>query len=178
MLTNRGTYEGDLQEIAFVRDFNKHKTDERFNLLTQGKIIENLYMVRVTTNQYSSLSGKITKTRADCYLIYSQGTNVKNILLEKDYYLCEQDLEQLEYEFIKHSGVSIKLQDSDKYQILKVGPYSFNAKYGDRVYNPNEVFMKRIKNGILVSVALVFVFLTQMSYLGIMSLVLEQVCFV
>lgn len=52
--------------------------------------------------------------------------------------------------------------------LLKEKDYDFLliAKYGDRVYNPNEVFMKRIKNGILVSVALVFVFLTQMSYLG------------
>lgn len=64
--------------------------------------------------------------------------------------------------------------------LLKEKDYDFLliAKYGDRVYNPNEVFMKRIKNGILVSVALVFVFLTQMSYLGIiMALVLGYITF-
>lgn len=64
--------------------------------------------------------------------------------------------------------------------LLKERDYDFLliAKYGDRVYNPNEVFMKRIKNGILVSVALVFVFLTQMSYLGmIMALVLGYITY-
>ncbi len=64
--------------------------------------------------------------------------------------------------------------------LLKEKDYDFLliAKYGDRVYNPNEVFMKRIKNGILVSVALVFVFLTQLSYLGIiMALVLGYITY-
>ena len=131
MPTNRGTYEGDLQEIAFVRDFNKNKTDERFSLLTQDKIIANLYMVRVTTNQYSLLSGKTTKTRADCYLIYSQDNSIQKVLLTNDYYLCEQDVEQLQYQYIEHSGISIKLQDSEKYQILKVGPHSFNELFGN-----------------------------------------------
>lgn len=64
--------------------------------------------------------------------------------------------------------------------LLKEKDYDFLliAKYGDRVYNPNEVFMKRIKNGILVTVALVFLFLTQMSYLGIiMALVLGYITY-
>ena len=64
--------------------------------------------------------------------------------------------------------------------LLKEKDYDFLliAKYGDRVYNPNEVFMKRIKNGILVSVALVFVFLTQMSYLGmILALVFGYIAY-
>ena len=64
--------------------------------------------------------------------------------------------------------------------LIKEKDYDFLliAKYGDRVYNPNEVFMKRVKNGILVSVVLVFVFLTQMSYLGmIMALVFGYVTY-
>ncbi len=64
--------------------------------------------------------------------------------------------------------------------LLKEKDYDFLliAKYGDRVYNPNEVFMKRIKNGILVSVALIFLFLTQMSYLGIiLALVIGYVVY-
>jgi len=55
--------------------------------------------------------------------------------------------------------------------LLKEKDYDFLliAKYGDRVYDPNEVFMKRVKNGVLVAVALIFVFLTEMSYLGILA---------
>ena len=58
--------------------------------------------------------------------------------------------------------------------LLKEKDYDFLliAKYGDRVYDPDEVFMKRIKNGVLVSIALIFVFLTEMTYLSvILSLV-------
>lgn len=131
MPTNRGTHEGDIQEIAFVKDFNKNKHDDKYKLLTKGKLIENLYMVRVTTNQHSSLSGKNTKTRADCYLIYSNNIKIKDLLIKNDYYLSEQDLKNLQYKFIEHSGISIKLQDSEKYQILKVGPHSFNELFGN-----------------------------------------------
>ena len=53
--------------------------------------------------------------------------------------------------------------------LFKENDYDFLliAKYGDRVYDPDEVFMKRIKNGVLVSIALIFLFLTSISYIGI-----------
>ena len=53
--------------------------------------------------------------------------------------------------------------------LLKEKDYDFLliAKYGDRVYDPNEVFMKRIKNGVVVTAALLFLFLTEMSYIGV-----------
>lgn len=53
--------------------------------------------------------------------------------------------------------------------LLKEKDYDFLliAKYGDRVYDPNEVFMKRVKNGVIVAAALIFLFLTEMSYLGV-----------
>lgn len=64
------------------------------------------------------------------------------------------------------------LTNNDKLcNLLKEKDYDFLliAKYGDRVYNPNEVFMKRIKNGILVAAALIFLFLSQMSYLTVIA---------
>lgn len=53
--------------------------------------------------------------------------------------------------------------------LIKEKDYDFLliARYGDRVYDPNEVFMKRVKNGVLVSAALIFLFLTNVNYLGI-----------
>ena len=55
--------------------------------------------------------------------------------------------------------------------ILKEKDYDFLliAKYGDRVYDPNEVFMKRIRNGLIVAAALIFLFLSQMSYLTVIA---------
>lgn len=68
--------------------------------------------------------------------------------------------------------------------LLKEKDYDFLliAKYGDRVYDPNEVFMKRIRNGLIVAAALIFLFLSQMSYLTVIAaivvgyLVYKQQC--
>ncbi len=62
-------------------------------------------------------------------------------------------------------------KNSKLINLLKEKDYDFLliAKYGDRVYDPDEVFMKRIKNGVIVSAALIFLFLTEMSYLGIIA---------
>ena len=52
------------------------------------------------------------------------------------------------------------------------------AKYGDRVYDPNEVFMKRVRNGVLVAIGLIFVFVSNMSYLAvIIALVIGYITF-
>ena len=53
--------------------------------------------------------------------------------------------------------------------LLKEKDYDFFliAKYGDRVYDPNEVYMKRVKKGVLTSAAIIFIFITNMSYLSI-----------
>ena len=64
--------------------------------------------------------------------------------------------------------------------LLKEKDYDFLliAKYGDRVYDPNEVFMKRVRNGVLVTVILVFLFLSQLSYLTvIIALVIGYLVF-
>ena len=55
--------------------------------------------------------------------------------------------------------------------LLKEKDYDFLliAKYGDRVYDPNEVFMKRVRNGVLVTIDLVFLFLSQLSYLSVIA---------
>ena len=60
-------------------------------------------------------------------------------------------------------------KNSKLINLIKEKDYDFLliAKYGDRVYDPNEVFMKRVKNGIIVTAALIFVFLTNINYIGI-----------
>lgn len=53
--------------------------------------------------------------------------------------------------------------------LLKEKDYDFLlvAKYGDRVYDPNEVFMKRVKKGVLTSAAIIFILITNVSYLSV-----------
>ncbi len=85
------------------------------------------------------------------------------------------------YIFVVNGLIKTDVATNDKLcNLLKEKDYDFLliSRYGDRVYNPNEVFMKRIKNGVLVTVMLIFVFLTEMSYLGIVfALVLGYIVY-
>ena len=76
------------------------------------------------------------------------------------------------YVFIVNNWIDKKSlfgKNSKIINLLKEKDYDFLliAKYGDRVYDPDEVFMKRIKSGVIVSIAMIFLFLTEMSYLGV-----------
>ena len=132
MATNRGTFDGDIQEIEFVKSFNKDKHNIKFSVFTNNINcdLNNIYMIRITTNQFSKLSNKITKTRSDCYAVYSKDEQIANVLQENDYYLNEDNIKGIEYKTIEKSGISIKISDSDKYQILKTGPNSFKSLFG------------------------------------------------
>ncbi len=61
--------------------------------------------------------------------------------------------------------------NSQYFLILKESDYDFllRAKYGDRVYDPNQVFMKRIRNGLLAMAALLFIFISKLNYLNILA---------
>lgn len=128
---SRGTYEGDIDEIKFVKRFNKNK--EHFHIYVQKfNTFTNYWMVRVTTKQFSKLSNQKVFTRADAYLA-KFNTDITGILKESDYYLTEDVLNKknIGYEKIPYSGISVKMTDSSNYQILKVGPNSFAALFNN-----------------------------------------------
>ncbi|MCI6266517.1 MAG: hypothetical protein MR598_06725 [Erysipelotrichaceae bacterium] len=59
--------------------------------------------------------------------------------------------------------------NKDLFNLLKESDYEFllYAKYGDRVIDPDAVFMKRIRNGVLVSILCIFVFISKLSFLNV-----------
>lgn len=126
----KGTYDGDLYEINFIKLFNSSKVDFEDFLLNFSRF-KNLWMVRVTTKQFSKLNEKKVFTRSDCYLA-SFDIDMDDILLENDYLLTEDILEEYEINFTKipYSGISIKMANSKNYQILKAGPNSFKELFG------------------------------------------------
>jgi len=74
------------------------------------------------------------------------------------------------YVFIANNWINTNgiLHDNDKLaNSLKEKDYDFLliSKYGDLVYNPNEVFMKRIRDGVLVTIAILFVMISNMTYI-------------
>ena len=57
----------------------------------------------------------------------------------------------------------------DLFHILKEKDYEFllYAKYGDRVYDPDQVFMKRVRNGGLTIAVCLFIFISNLSFINI-----------
>ena len=133
---NRGTFCGDIAEIKFVKLFNSDKLNPNFKEYLDNIKYENInqiFMVRVTGKQYSKLSNQVVMTRADTYLIKSKDSKINEILKENEYYLDEKILEKenISYKCIQYSGISIKMTDSDKYQILKLTPDSFYKLFNE-----------------------------------------------
>lgn len=70
--------------------------------------------------------------------------------------------------------------NKDIFYLLKESDYEFllYAKYGDRVYDPNEVFMKRIKKGFITIVLFLFVFMSKLNFISIiLSLIIGYFVF-
>lgn len=68
-MTNRGTKECNIQEINDVKYINSHKEESLEYFDNFNSDIKKLWMVRVCTNQFSTLTKKAVKTRADSFLI-------------------------------------------------------------------------------------------------------------
>ena len=70
--------------------------------------------------------------------------------------------------------------NKDIFYLLKEPDYEFllYAKYGDRVYDPNEVFMKRIKKGVITIILFLFVFMSKLNFISIiLSLIIGYFVF-
>lgn len=70
--------------------------------------------------------------------------------------------------------------NSELFNVFKESDYEFLllAKYGDRVYDPQAVYMKRIKNAFLVTLLLICVFMSSLNFLNIViSLVIGVLVF-
>lgn len=94
---NRGTLSGNMAEIEFVKYFNLEKKNNKFQEYLNNfdyDDIDNIFMVRVTTKQYSKLSNQNVMTRADAYLIKSNDPKLSNILLKNKNYLDEDILKK------------------------------------------------------------------------------------
>lgn len=132
----RGTESGNSAEIDFVKKFNYNKISSNFDFYLKSLDISNLnniYMVRVTTQQFSKLSNQVVMTRADTYLINSVDPQIQELLIKNNYYLDENILKEynIDYNFVEFSGISIKMSDSTNFQILKLTPESFYSLFGE-----------------------------------------------
>ena len=129
----RGTEEGNLDEISSVVFFNRDPENSAFaqylSLIKTSP--EKTLLVRVTTKQYSKLSEQKVMTRADAYAIKVLDDRMYDVLEQNEFYLDETILlsYQTYFVFIPYSGISIKLHGSSNYQLLKLTPNSFNKLF-------------------------------------------------
>ena len=125
-MTNRGTKEGKEEEINFVKLLNK-KTDKTL-WKTLNLDSNNHYAIHVISQKFGEINQRKVNPKADVYI--AKGNVLHNILEDKDFYLNEEDIETFNLIPIDGTGISVKLQDSDKYQITKLHPNIFNKIFG------------------------------------------------
>ena len=125
-MTNRAL-EGNVNEKKFVKELNQNKKHKHWEKL-KLKNNSDYYCVHITTQKYWKLTGKMEKPKADIFFAKCKLT--KQVLIENDYYLNEQNYKQLKMEFLPNSGISIKMDDSKHYQIHKCGPDTFKIIFG------------------------------------------------
>lgn len=119
---------GDLEEFQLSHIMNKNKDNPMWKvLLPKVKDFSDYYIVKVSSNQYSSLSQKKVKTKSDAYVIKAKIE--KDFLLSKEYTLDEKDIQGYEYVIVADTGISIKMKQSKSFTYLKLTKNSFEQAF-------------------------------------------------
>jgi hypothetical protein len=130
----KGTFEGTIQEFDLINKFNNNKLDLLFDdYLKKLKLkeVKLVYMVKTDLNVYSNLSMQNVMPKADAILIKTDKEIDSRNLID----LSEKKLLKLKvvYEKIEYSGISIKMEDSKSFQIMKITPSSFKKLFGNNL---------------------------------------------
>lgn len=136
---NTGTFYGDAEEFDLSKLLNKNKSNKIWKkLLPMEDDLSNYYIVKVTSKPKSKLSGRKVFPKTDAYVIKANLN--QTYLLEKEYILTEDDLENFDYKVVSNTGISVKLKDSKRYTIQKFTKGSFIKAFSDYLDNPIEIF--------------------------------------
>lgn len=125
-MTNRGTHEGTEEEINFVKLLNKKEDLNLWKTLNLDS--NNHYAIHVIYHKFGMINQKKVKPKADVYI--AKGSVPQNILKDKEFYLDEEDIETYNLVPVSGTGISVKLQNSRRYQITKLHPNTFNKIFG------------------------------------------------
>lgn len=124
----RGTIEGEKEEVRIVKEINSRTKLGVLILNTMGiESNEDIYALQVTRMIYGEIQKQKVKPKSDIYLFNGVYTNSE--LEVKNYYFSDLDIE----DFIVNTGISVKLSDSKKYQILKINPATFEKLFQSNV---------------------------------------------
>lgn len=126
-MRNRGTAEGTLEEINFVRLLNKKEQLGYWDVLNLTP--EHHFAIHVIYHKFGKINEKRVKPKADVYI--AKGNVPQDYIESNDFYLNEKDVETFNLEPVDFSGISVKLRTSNRYQITKMGPNTFKSVFGN-----------------------------------------------
>jgi len=119
-----GTFIGNIEEFELSHCLNKNKKNPMWKVILPNiEDFSNYFLVKISSNQFSQLSGKKVKTKSDAYVV--KANLPKDLLLSREYVIEEFDLNNYDYEIQANSGISIKLKDSKNYTYQKLTKNSF-----------------------------------------------------
>lgn len=119
-----GTFQGDLEEFGLSHILNKNKENPMWRILFPDESdFSDHYLIKVSSNQMSTLSGKKVKTKSDAYVVKIKLS--REFLLAKEYTLDEDDIKNKKFEILHGSGISIKMKKSKSFTYQKLTKNSF-----------------------------------------------------
>ncbi len=127
MYQNKGTKEGTIEEINFTVELNKKDRVELWKSLKFENDIDTIFAIHVRTKKYGKINKQKVLCKADVFL--AKGDVPKHYLINKEFYLDENDLDHYSLKPIPFTGISVKRFDSFKYQIMKISPTTFKEVF-------------------------------------------------
>ena len=117
-------------EYKFTSALNQDKQSPLWDAL--GIKENNVYLVNVSYNQVSKIAGSKIRPKSDCYAV-KVGKDISQFLEDHNYVLTEEALleNNIPFESILESGISIKLPDSKNYTLQKLSFSTFQNIFTD-----------------------------------------------
>lgn len=117
-------------EYKFTSALNQDKQSSLWN--TIGINGNNVYLVNVSYNQVSKIAGSKVRPKSDCYAV-KVSKDISQLLENHNYVLTEEALleNNIPFEAILESGISIKLPESKNYTLQKLSFSTFQNIFTD-----------------------------------------------
>lgn len=126
----RGTLEGEQFERRLVAKLNSNKRDKLWKDMGMSEMNGDLYAVHVTGKVFGKINGSLVKPKADVYI--ARGSLNSRDIEDSGFYIDEGRAARLGLKKQPYTGISIKMADSSRYQILKMSPNTFEKIFGSR----------------------------------------------
>ncbi len=124
---NRGKKEGDAQETDCTKLLNLNI--DHYSKVLNIQNNDDLFAIRVTNKKPSTIHSTKVLPKSD--IIICRGLIPKKFIIESGYYLEEELIKKFNLKLVKNSGISVKLKNSKKYTITKMGISTFNKLFND-----------------------------------------------